>query len=63
VTVTTRQLPSLKVAAAALVGSQFPDIIDRPLALELGLLPTGRVGVHSLPRGLALLYSWRTERV
>lgn len=66
--VTTRQLPSLKLAAVAFVGSQFPDIIDKPLALEAGLLPTGRVGMHSLPIavpvcGVIVLYAWKTDRV
>lgn len=68
VTVATRRLPSLELAAVAFVGSQFPDIVDKPLALEVGLLPTGRVGVHSLPIAipiwaLVLLYSWKTERL
>lgn len=64
----TRRLPSLKIVALASVGSQFPDIIDKPLALEVGLLPTGRVGMHSLPIAvpvwvLVLLYGWKTERL
>jgi len=65
---TTHRLPSLELAAVGFVGSQFPDIIDKPLALELGLLPTGRVGIHSLPIAipiwtLAVLYGWQTNRV
>ncbi|EMA70002.1 metal-dependent hydrolase [Halorubrum kocurii] len=66
--VTEHRLLSLKLAAVAVVGSQFPDIVDKPLALELGLLPTGRVGMHSLPIAIPLwvlvvLYSWKTDRV
>ena len=68
VVVATQRLPSLELGAVAFVGSQCPDIVDKPLALEVGLLPTGRVGVHSLPIAvpvwiLVLLYAWTTERV
>lgn len=31
-----------------LLGSLFPDLIDKPLAWHLGLLPTGRSLAHSL---------------
>ena len=67
VLLTAQRLLSLKIAAVTFVGSQFPDIIDKPLALELGLLPTGRVGMHSLPVAvpvwaLVMLYSWKTDR-
>ena len=31
-----------------LVGSQFPDLVDKPLAWYLGILPTGRSLAHSL---------------
>ena len=67
VSVTTRRLPSLELGAVAFVGSQFPDVIDKPLALEVGVLPTGRVGMHSLPIAvpiwtLVVLYGWKTER-
>lgn len=62
-----RRFPSLKLGAVAFVGSQFPDIVDKPLALELGLLPTGRVGMHSLPLAvpvwiLVVAYAWKTDR-
>ena len=68
VALVARRLPSLELAAVTFVGSQFPDVVDKPLALEVGLLPTGRVGMHSLPVAvpvwtLALLYGWKTERV
>lgn len=64
---TTQRLPSLELGAVAFVGSQFPDIVDKPLALEVGLLPTGRVGMHSLPVAVpvwavVVLYAWKTGR-
>ncbi|RQG86658.1 metal-dependent hydrolase [Natrarchaeobius halalkaliphilus] len=31
-----------------LFGSQFPDLVDKPLAWYLGVLPTGRTLAHSL---------------
>ncbi|WP_440765631.1 metal-dependent hydrolase [Natronorubrum sp. DTA7] len=30
------------------VGSQFPDLVDKPLAWYLGVIPTGRTLAHSL---------------
>lgn len=33
---------------AVVVGTQFPDIIDKPLAWSFGVLPTGRSFAHSL---------------
>lgn len=35
-------------AIALAVGSQFPDLIDKPLAWWLGVLPGGRTLAHSL---------------
>jgi len=41
--------PAAAVAVVALlVGSQFPDLVDKPLAWYLGVLPTGRSLAHSL---------------
>ena len=41
--------PPIAIATLALaVGTQFPDLIDKPLAWELGLLASGRGGAHSL---------------
>jgi membrane-bound metal-dependent hydrolase YbcI (DUF457 family) len=62
-----RRLPSLQLIGVVFVGSQFPDLIDKPLALELGLIPTGRVFMHSLPTAIAVLlvvawYGCRTKR-
>ncbi|WP_049922681.1 metal-dependent hydrolase [Halopiger djelfimassiliensis] len=39
-----RALPAVAVA----VGSQFPDLIDKPLAWSFGVLPGGRTFTHSL---------------
>lgn len=33
---------------AVVIGTQFPDLIDKPLAWSLGLLPSGRSLAHSL---------------
>lgn len=35
-------------AVVVLVGSQVPDLVDKPLAWYLGILPTGRSLAHSL---------------
>lgn len=64
---TEQRLLSLKLAAVAFVGSQFPDLIDKPLALQLHLIPTGRVFMHSLPFAIpvwlaVLAYGWKTDR-
>jgi hypothetical protein len=62
-----RQLPSLQLVAVAFFGSQFPDLIDKPLAHELYLIPSGRVFMHSLPFAIPLAiaiiaYGIKTER-
>lgn len=62
-----RRLPARAVAFAAIVGSQFPDLVDKPLAHQFGLLPSGRVFLHSLPLALpitacVLAYGYTTER-
>ena len=44
-----REVPQYGLAVVLLaVGSQFPDLIDKPLSWRLGLLPTGRSLAHSL---------------
>lgn len=63
-----RRLPSIELIAVTFVGSQFPDIVDKPLALQLNLIPTGRVFMHSLPFAVpiwivVLWYSWKTDRI
>ncbi len=39
-----RALPAIALA----IGSQFPDLIDKPLAWNFGVLPGGRTLTHSL---------------
>jgi membrane-bound metal-dependent hydrolase YbcI (DUF457 family) len=65
--VAKRELPSIELLAIAFVGSQLPDLIDKPLAIQLDVIPTGRVFMHSLPVAIPvwmilLVYTWRTER-
>lgn len=43
-----RRPPRLEPALAVVVGSQFADLIDKPLAWGLGVLPGGRTLAHSL---------------
>lgn len=62
----TRQRPSSTIIGATFVGSQFPDLIDKPLAFYTGLIPTGRVFMHSLPIAIPFLcvvgaYGWQTN--
>lgn len=40
--------PTDAQAIALLFGTQFPDLVDKPLAWGLGLLPSGRSLAHSL---------------
>lgn len=40
--------PATLPVLAVLFGSQFPDLVDKPLAWYLGVLPTGRTLAHSL---------------
>ncbi|MFD1514137.1 metal-dependent hydrolase [Halomarina rubra] len=40
--------PSDGTAIALAVGTQFPDLIDKPLAWSFGLIPSGRSLAHSL---------------
>ena len=54
-------------ALAAAFGTQFPDLIDKPLAWSLHLLPSGRSLAHSLLTATIVLaavylYSRRRER-
>lgn len=44
-----RRQPPVGVAVVALaIGTQFPDLIDKPLAWTFGVLPSGRSLAHSL---------------
>jgi membrane-bound metal-dependent hydrolase YbcI (DUF457 family) len=43
------EVPLVDLAAVAvLIGSQVPDLVDKPLSWYLGVLPTGRSLAHSL---------------
>ena len=62
-----RRLPSKAMTFVVFVGSQFPDIIDKPLAHSAGFLPSGRVFMHSLPFAVPiaigiLAYGFKTDR-
>ncbi|MCO8244779.1 MULTISPECIES: metal-dependent hydrolase [unclassified Haladaptatus] len=39
---------TLLTLVAVAIGSQFPDLVDKPLASNAGILPTGRSLAHSL---------------
>lgn len=61
------RVPGGAVVLAVVVGSQFPDLVDKPLAWQFGVLPNGRMFMHSLvvaaPFSLAVLaLSWRLDR-
>lgn len=42
------ETPTAGPTAVVLVASLFPDLVDKPLAWYLGVLPTGRTLAHSL---------------
>jgi hypothetical protein len=51
---TTRRPPHGVALGALLVGTQFPDLVDKPLAF-VGVLPSGRSLAHSLFFAVGLL--------
>ncbi len=62
-----QQLPSKTVVCAVFAGSLFPDMVDKPLAHYLHIIPNGRVFIHSLPfaiplSAIVLWYGWKTDR-
>lgn len=60
--VASRPPPSVGAAIAVLVGSQFPDLVDKPLGWSLGVLPSGVSLAHSLLFALPVctaVYAWR----
>ncbi|VTT87323.1 unknown [Halorubrum sp. DM2] len=68
VLVRDRDVPTGGFLAIVFVGSQLPDLVDKPLAHQFGLIPSGRVFVHSLPVAVPILclagwYAWRTDRL
>ncbi|MFC7019227.1 MULTISPECIES: metal-dependent hydrolase [Haloarcula] len=50
-----RKLPSGKTTLILLIASQFPDLIDKPLAFSLQVLPSGRMLAHSVVVSVPLL--------
>jgi membrane-bound metal-dependent hydrolase YbcI (DUF457 family) len=43
-----RERPREAAVVALAVGTQFPDLVDKPLAWTFGILPSGRSLAHSL---------------
>ena len=67
VLVRDRRPPPLRLLGIVFVGSQLSDLIDKPLAHQFQLLPSGRLFVHSLPFAIPIAclvgwYAWRTDR-
>ena len=56
--VRTGRPPSGAAALLVAFGTQFPDLIDKPLAWGFGVLPSGRVGAHSLPIATVVVLVW-----
>lgn len=52
------QSPSGAAAVVAVVASQLPDLIDKPLAWGLSVLPGGRTLGHSLLFGVPALFAF-----
>lgn len=44
----TGRAPAGAAVLLVAIGSQFPDLVDKPLSWYLGMLPTGRSLAHSL---------------
>lgn len=40
--------PAAGATLALAIGTQFPDLVDKPLAWTFGISPSGRAGAHSL---------------
>jgi hypothetical protein len=60
-----RRAPAGPATLALAVGTQFPDLVDKPLAWTLGVSPSGRAGAHSLLVAvpiLAVLWVGLSER-
>lgn len=62
-----RRLPTRPMLFVVFIGSQFPDLIDKPLELAR-VVPWGRTGMHSLPFAipvvvLVLAYARATDRM
>ena len=68
VIVSDRRLPTIHLMGILFLGSQFPDLVDKPLAHQFVMLPSGRVFMHSIPIVLPFLlilgvYGWQTNRL
>lgn len=50
-----RRPPDGHATVALAVGTQFPDLVDKPLAWSLGVLPNGRSLAHSLITAVLLV--------
>lgn len=57
-----RRLPNAKHTVVPLYATQLPDLIDKPLAWSVGILPTGRSLAHSLLTASLVLASRVDER-
>ena len=62
-----RRFPSKAMIFVVFVGSQFPDLVDKPLAYSLMIIPSGRVFLHSLPFAIpisifVMIYGIETNR-
>ncbi|WP_266081703.1 metal-dependent hydrolase [Haladaptatus caseinilyticus] len=63
----SRNPPTDITVLALALGTQFPDLIDKPLAWNVGILPTGRSLTHSLLSASVILgclyyFSYRGTR-
>ncbi|EMA36759.1 metal-dependent hydrolase [Halococcus hamelinensis] len=63
----TDRPPTGEAALAAVFGTQFPDLVDKPLAWSFGVLPSGRSLAHSsltalVVCGLVWLVARRRDR-
>jgi membrane-bound metal-dependent hydrolase YbcI (DUF457 family) len=53
--VSARRAPDGYATVALALGTQFPDLVDKPLAWTLGVIPNGRSLAHSLILALVFL--------
>jgi len=55
--------PDEAAVVAVLVGTQLPDLVDKPLSWGLGVFPTGHGVGHSVFAGVAVgALAWRARR-
>lgn len=63
-----RRLPPLRPLLVLLVATQLPDLIDKPLAWTVGLIPSGRMLAHSVVIAVPIVllvawFAWRTDHL